>query len=296
VNNYTFQDTVKTQVLINPAINTLKTDTLEKPKPPTLEQIHYWRKQREKKMLIGDSRYIKPRTDVKLTTTETPNIGIGLPNNEKQTQSTDWLTVIIFTVLLLFASIRITYEKYLKHLFLSVFNYTTASRMFQEKNYNIFHASTRLEVFFYVVFSIFIYQLFNYFQLSGNLKDVLLFVIIFGLTIAYYLVKKMVYILLGKLFSATEETYEYLFNLDNSNKIAGLFLFPIISLIAFNPFKSIGFTVVLGIIILSFFYILLIQRGIFILLKKQFSIFYLFLYLCSLEFLPLLLIYKVVVM
>jgi hypothetical protein len=132
--------------------------------------------------------------------------------------------------------------------------------------------------------------------LSGNLKDVLLFVIIFGLTIAYYLVKKMVYILLGKLFSATEETYEYLFNLDNSNKIAGLFLFPIISLIAFNPFKSIGFTVVLGIIILSFFYILLIQRGIFILLKKQFSIFYLFLYLCSLEFLPLLLIYKVVVM
>ena len=273
-----------------------KTDTVEKPQPPTFAQIRYWRWQREKQLLVGGSRYMKPRNDVKVTSSVSEKVGIGLPNYYKNAINTDWLTLIIFAILILFASVKINFGNYLKHLFQSVFNVSTSARMFNEKNYNIFHASTRLEIFFYVVFSIFIFQLFQFYNINFKWNTGLLFLMTFIFTLAYFLFKKLIYWALGLLFESDNETQEYLFNMDNFNKIAGLFLFPVVSLIAFNPFKTIGFTVVLGVFVLVVFYLLLIQRGFNILLRKHFSLLYLFLYLCTLEFLPLLLIYKVVVM
>jgi hypothetical protein len=123
----------------------------------------------------------------------------------------------------------------------------------------------------------------------------MLYLFCFGAVLAYFLIKKMAYFLLGSVFEGTNETNEYLFNLDNYNRAAGIILFPIITLIAFYPKQDPTFPMFLGGLTVLAFYILLLQRGIAILLKKQFSIFYLFLYLCSLEFLPLLLIYKIVV-
>jgi hypothetical protein len=83
--------------------------------------------------------------------------------------------------------------------------------------------------------------------------------------------------------------------MDNFNRIAGLILITIISFIAFYHWENRVFPVIVGLFIVAIFYLFLLQRGIKILLKKQLSIFYLFLYLCTLEILPMLLIYKIVV-
>jgi hypothetical protein len=123
----------------------------------------------------------------------------------------------------------------------------------------------------------------------------MLYLFCFGAVLAYFLLKKLAYFLLGSVFEGTNETSEYLFNMDNYNRVTGIFLFPIITLVTFYPREDPTLPMFLGGGIVLIFYILLLQRGIAILLKKQFSIFYLFLYLCSLEFLPLLLIYKIVV-
>jgi hypothetical protein len=68
-----------------------------------------------------------------------------------------------------------------------------------------------------------------------------------------------------------------------------------VALIAYFPSEDPMIAVFLGVFTTSVFYVMLLKRGISILLKKQFPIFYLFLYLCTLEFLPLLLIYKIAV-
>jgi len=49
-----------------------------------------------------------------------------------------------------------------------------------------------------------------------------------------------------------------------------------------------------GLVMTFIFYLFTLNRGIKILMKKQFSVFYLFLYLCTLEFLPILLFLKVI--
>jgi hypothetical protein len=136
--------------------------------------------------------------------------------------------------------------------------------------------------------------LINHFRITAPFPGILLFLLCLGAVVAYYIFKKLFYMLFGMVVEAAGETSEFLFNMDNFNRTTGLFLFPIITLIAFYPFDNPDFPVLLGIFTVTAFYLLLLFRGSIILLKKQFSIFYLFLYLCTLEFLPLLLIYKIV--
>jgi ABC-type multidrug transport system permease subunit len=109
------------------------------------------------------------------------------------------------------------------------------------------------------------------------------------------LVKKLAYQALGSIFIDSSDTREFLFNMDNFNRGTGIILLPIVALIAYFPYENPVIAVFSGVFTTLVFYIMLLKRGVSILLKKQFPIFYLFLYLCTLEFLPLLLIYKIVV-
>lgn len=262
---------------------------------PTFEEIRYWHWQREKKLLINDSRYIPSKSGNELVLQEEVQAGsIQLPNRVKSDFGYDWITFLLFLSLFMVASVRYGYAKYISTLFQSVVNYPTSHRMFGEKNYSILHGAFRLEALFYIVFSFFIFQI----LFSGEIPaqwDFIFYLKTFVATTAYFLVKKMLYKLLSTTFLIVEESSEFVFNLDNFNRVTGIILFPLVALFAFYPYGNPLFIIVSGIIAVVVIYILLLRRGLIILLKKQFSIFYLFLYLCILEFLPLLLIYKVVV-
>jgi len=310
------QDTIKTKILIhtipvNEGLNSImdrqkpvsildipernQIQEIPQKKTYTPEQIRNWRIQQENKLLINSSKYIAPRTEIGLSSTKKINTKVILPIREVNTANTDWLTIAIFFGILLFATVRYAYAKYMEHLFLSLFNYATSLRMLQEKNYPIFHGAFRLEAIFYMALSIFIFQILNIIKWeSAMTKPGYLFMIL-GIVLVYFFSKKFLYLMFGSLFEATNETHEYLFNMDNFNRSTGLILLPIVILVSFAPVQNPVFITYLGIAIVAIFNLVLLQRGIFILLKKQFSIFYLFLYLCTLEFLPLLLIYKVVV-
>jgi len=81
--------------------------------------------------------------------------------------------------------------------------------------------------------------------------------------------------------------------MDSINRVGGLILFPLVITGVFFPYSPSGASVFLGIFVLLIMYLKLLQRGILILFKKQFSIFYLFLYFCTLEFVPLVLLYNI---
>ncbi|MCY1721239.1 DUF4271 domain-containing protein [Prolixibacteraceae bacterium Z1-6] len=310
------QDTVKVKNLINQAPQNRELKSVVSRKKPasildipereqaaelsekktyTPDQIRNWRILQENKLLINNSKYITPLTDVNFIQSEKPDPGFVLPIRLRNTTGTDWLTLLIFFGIVLFASIRVAYAKYMGHLFLSLFNYSTSVRMLQEKNYPVFHGAFRLEAIFYISLSIFVFQILHLLKWENAVPSPSYFFMILGIVLLYFYVKKLMYLMLGSLFEARNETREYLFNMDNFNRSTGLLLLPIVILISFAPTKTPVFIVFAGIAILISSNLILLQRGIFILLKKQFSIFYLFLYLCTLEFLPLLLIYKVVV-
>ncbi len=272
-------------------------EVVEQPAPKTnsQQQVRNWRLQQENKLLVDSSKFIQTRSELQLNYSETVDSNIILPVREKQPIGTDWLTVLIFGAIVLFATIRYSYVKYIKHLFTSLVNYPTSVRLLQDSNYPASHAAYRLDIIFYITFSIFVYQVFNYFEWADANHRIVFFAYTAVGAIIYFHGKKLLFHITGSLFQTRSETTEFLFNVNNFNRSLGLTMLPLVALIAFSPSQNTVYLIITGIAIVIAFYLLLLQRGILILLRKQFSIFYLFLYLCTLEFLPLLLIYKVVV-
>ena len=267
----------------------------EKPQPPTKAQIRYWQKKQEEGLLVNSSRTIQPITTTSLHTSKGDiKDSLMLPSRPYANSSTDWLTVVLLGALFIFASIKIPYKKYLAHLFQSLVNYSTASRMFREREVSLIHGSYRLEAHFYITFSIFAYFTLDHFNSNLPLQGFGLYLFCLGATLGYFFLKRLTYMAMGAVTEGLPDTMEYLYNLNNYNRVLGLFLYPVITFIIFSPILSQHFFIVIGLILVGIFYFLALQRGILILLKKQFSIYYLFLYLCTLEILPLLLIYKLV--
>ncbi len=263
---------------------------------PTRKEIRNWNWQREKKMFINETHFLPATSNTASEYfNEIQHKGLDLPIRERKELNNDWITIVLILALVLLVSVRVGFQKYISTLFQSVINYSTSFRMFQEKNYSFLHGAFRLEVLYYVIFSVFIYQLLETLHFKDTNQGLIFFGKTMGIIVLYFLLKKVAYRFLGIVFNTGAETSEFLFNLNNYNRAASIALFPVVALIAFYPFGNQQYVMLLGIITAGFFYVMLLQRGIIILMKKQFSIFYLFLYLCTLEFLPLLLIYKIVV-
>lgn len=252
-------------------------------------------RQREQNLMVGGSQFIEPRNEVNLVALATTNQGLHLPQRTINSISYDWITLMLLVAVALFASVRTTWNKYMINLFQSTINYSTALRMYQEKNSSHFYGAFQLDVLFYLIFSVFAFQVLNYFRIDLPYQNFFLYLFCLAFIVFFFMVKNTIYRFMGVLIRKRSETGEYLFNANNFKRVAGLILLPLVAVIAFYPYGKENIPVIAGVVIVLFLYSLLVLRGFMILLKKQFSIFYLFLYFCTLEFLPLVLLYKILV-
>ncbi len=204
----------------------------------------------------------------------------------------DWLVGVLLLSFLLFASVRLIFNKYLSQLIQSTINYSTFLRSFRERYFNLFHASFRLDLVFSLIMGLFSYQFLNAYKINlGASKSYYTYLICLGIVIGYFISKKIVYYIIGILTESKPEVQEYLFSMTVYNRVLGLFLMPVTATIAFVPLTQVEPILYAGLAIVAIFYLMSLIRGGKIFLKKHFSISYLILYLCTLEFLPLILIY-----
>jgi hypothetical protein len=228
-------------------------------------------------------------------TTGLPMIPLGKEGKEFVSVRQDWLLGVILVALILFASVRLVFNKYLSHLMVSLINYSTASRLFRERGYKMSHGSFRLDVMSLLVTSIFVYQLSSHdgsFTWPG-LGGYKLLLAYFGLLGAYGIGKLILYHLTGALFMKSPVVSEVFFNYGIYTRALGVFLLPIIIVVSLAPeWSKIMF--VAGISITVVLYAASLIRGALVALKNGISIFYLILYLCTLEIFPLLLVYKLI--
>jgi len=206
----------------------------------------------------------------------------------------DWLVGVLVLSIILFASVRLIFNKYLNQLIQSTTNYSTFTRTFRERYFNFLHASFRLDLIFHLIFALFLYQLISTFKIDiGGTKTYYSYLICLGIVIGYFWVKRIIYYIIGVLTESKSEVQEYLFSITVYNRVLGLVLLPVTATIAFIPVSQVEYLLFGGILIVVVFYLMSLIRGGKIFLKKHFSISYLILYLCTLEFLPLVLIYNV---
>ncbi|WP_318351092.1 DUF4271 domain-containing protein [Aquipluma nitroreducens] len=207
----------------------------------------------------------------------------------------DWLIGLLVMMFLLFATVKLIFNKYLSQLIQSTINYSTFTRTFRERYFNLFHASFRLDVIFNMTLALFGYQFLSLYKINlGFTKSYYVYLACLGIVMGYFTAKRIIYYIIGILTESKQEIQEYLFSITVFNRVLGLFLLPVSAIISFIPLSQVEplLFVGLGIIVIS--YLMSLIRGAKIFLKKQFSISYLILYLCTLEFLPLFLIYNLV--
>jgi hypothetical protein len=222
-----------------------------------------------------------------LTPKHTENIAINR-------QSTDWITIVFVICLFILAWVQTLYSKRLRQIFRAAAQPHFVNQLEREGNLFRERISLGLGFVYYAVSSIFIYQFFKVFVGYGvpGVSNVIFTAIIFTSLFLYETVRMLLVYALGIIFRTKEFARLYQLNILIFNQIIGVVLFPV-SLMAIY-WNSMAF-VWAGIIIISLMLFYRFFRGFLTgLANKDYNLLYLFLYLCTLEILPLLLIFKVI--
>ena len=208
--------------------------------------------------------------------------------------SLDWLPFIILLSLFTFSWIKLLYQKYIVQVVTSLINYQVSIRLLRERNVLFRNMALGLNFVFSINIGLFIFFYIQYHNLNQIHSSHFLSMVIYSLAvIMLYNIKTASCKLIGNIFLVKEHFGEYVHNIHLNNKNIGLFLFPIIIVFPYitnNQVKPI--VLYLGLTIIIGMFLLLIYRGFQIIMRNGVSTFYLILYLCAIEILPVLLLIK----
>jgi len=220
---------------------------------------------------------------------------IASPSGPKaiEKQPTDWITMLLLVCLVIFAWIQSNYTKRFRQIFHAAVQPYYVNQLEREGNLFGERITLGLSFIYYSTISIFVYELFIEFSTIPFALNIYSFTaFIFVSLLLFRLIKSGIVIILGIVFNTKDSAHLYQLNSLLFNHIHGTILFPLI-IIAF--FWESRIFVIISIIISSLLIIYRLYRGILTgLANKNYNLFYLFLYLCTLEILPFLILFKVI--
>ena len=204
----------------------------------------------------------------------------------------DWLIIALLISLILLAFVNFYHKKYITSIFISLLNYRAALKLKEDSNINTSRSGNILLILYFLNISILIYELIQYYSINLEINEILSFLLIFLIILSIYFVKLVIILFLSSIFEIKEIISEYIFNTKIFNQISGIILLPLIISIQYIGQNLTKYIIISSLIILLTVYITRIYRSIQIFFHKQFSILYLFLYFCSIEILPFIILIK----
>ena len=218
---------------------------------------------------------------------------IRVTSDKKEYQGKEILFYPLMSLLLLFALFRQTFSKYVDDLYRLFFRTTLKQRQISELLIQTPLPSLLLNLFFFVIGGLYI-TLFLHYVNRAPIENFWLLVLYCTLGLAaMYTVKFFSLKITGWVFNMKEATDSYVFIVFVINKIIGIYLLPFVILLAFTqgPLSSIAFTIswlgVAGLLAYRFILTYLTVRN-----QIKVNPFHFFVYLLAFEVVPLLLIYK----
>ncbi|MEI7831178.1 MAG: DUF4271 domain-containing protein, partial [Prolixibacteraceae bacterium] len=223
------------------------------------------------------------------TIVEQPAKPYGFDGKPMKSVGQDWTFFMVLIGWTFFASLRFGFSKYMVQVFQSIVNFSAASRLYREGGYSNNLGLFRLNVIFYLFLPFPIYLIARDNGMSMGSTGIELFLLVFVAANAYFMIKILIYKLLGSVFSQRETTGELVFNMMLYHNVLGLILLPVATIHSLVPgFGIFSMFIVPSLIVI--FYLMSIIRSIYFAARVGISIFYLILYLCALEILPILLV------
>lgn len=217
----------------------------------------------------------------------------GIQGSERDNGTPDLIFYILVFISFFLALIRSSFSKYFSSIFSLSFQATFRQKQTREQMSQNFFPAFMLNVLFILSCGLFITLLAQFYKYTP-IPFWQLF--IFSTTILglVYLVKFFVIYFTGWVFNAPDAAAEYRFIVFLINKLFGVLLIPILFVIAYSnaEVKKIAITVALCLagLFIALRYLISLAR---IRRNLHLTAFHFFIYLCAVEIMPLLIIYKV---
>ena len=208
----------------------------------------------------------------------------------------DWIFPVLLLVIAAFAWLRTFYYKYFIQIMSAFLNTNLTNQIVRDENILVQRASVMLNIVFYLVAALFLFFASLHFSWSmggmgSGFNRYLFFVLIVS---AAYSLKFLVLKLCGYFFHISREMSAYLFNIFLINNVLGMLLIPIVALLAFSNLIDASWIMGLALFLAVAAFIYRIIHGLAVgFASPVFSPYYLFLYLCTLEFAPLIVLIKI---
>jgi hypothetical protein len=212
----------------------------------------------------------------------------------RNVQRDDGIFYYIVGLVLYLALMRLFFYKYVNTMFTLFFRATLRQQQLREQLLQAPLPALLMNVFFVVSLATYCTFLAIHFKMpfAGNFWTTLLYAII--LIACIYFVKFIFLNIVGWIFGISNVTDTYIFIVFLINKMIGIFLLPVIALLAFPSPTLLPVTLTISYILIGgmlFYRFIISYRPV----RSEIKVnrFHFFLYLCAFEIAPLLLIYKV---
>jgi hypothetical protein len=217
-----------------------------------------------------------------------------IPNSVNYPSYGGWIIAFLYLALIIIAWARNNYNTYLDRIIKSVFSKQISNRLFKDITPQFVRANTLLNSLTIINLSVFFVLLLNYFKIGTVTSNFVLSLVIGLLLFTLVSIKVYLIKILGNVFYVKELSDEYIHSISVYNKSMGIFILPVIFVLPFLHQSSGKVILFIGIFLLLGFYTMLLIRGLRIIFNKHVRLFYLILYFCGLEILPILILYRTV--
>jgi hypothetical protein len=206
---------------------------------------------------------------------------------------TDWMIIVLLTSAFLFSLVKRTSGN-LSTGFTKFFTFRGVTEPVSRDIGGLFYwQSTIMNLVSFLIIGLFCYSASEYYRLIPiGSKGIIIWLISIGIISLAVTLRHLTCLITGAVSGEQEVFREYLLSIYQSYRFGAIFLSAIIILITYTRILPVNDLIISGIVILGIMYLIRVIRLLIIFLNRNISIFYLILYLCALEILPVLIVVK----
>jgi len=207
-----------------------------------------------------------------------------------------WQTLILLFCVILLGFTRAFNMNRFKQVTKSLFSYKTATEIVREEKVFFHRVNLLLSGVHILVISLFIYQL--NFLLSSDYQSTsfLFYLKIVTLVLVIYSLKYIFSRILAIILDEQSLASQYIFSISSYNNLLGIVFIPVLFISSFTDLNPISILKYIALPLLFSIFALRLFRLIVIGSSKSISYVYIFLYICSLEILPLVVLVKIFIL
>lgn len=218
---------------------------------------------------------------------------VAMINDVKKAPSQDSRFYTMLILITILAFLRLFYTRYFNNLFRVFFNTSLRQSQLTDQLLQAKLPSLFFNIISVSSFGLFIYFLLKYFNwITGNNAIIIIIICIIAMSVIYFF-KFIILKFIGWITGFREVTNRYIFIIFLINKILGILLLPFILIMAFSTPILIKAAAIVAILLTALMFLMRFYRS-YGLLQHQlkFNRLHFFMYIIGIEIMPVLLIYK----